>query len=130
MRVSLQDIHCYATTESDGDEIYCLVAPGVTTNQNFTRLDIGDFAEGVALRPNKLLWSGSSGATIRFMEDDEQEPGHGSDDFIGEIVVNADGSCTPRHNTLDEGFDEGRRYRRFSLQGSGANYLVQLEIVA
>jgi hypothetical protein len=104
--------------------------PSGAAHSNLTRIEVGNFNVGTDLQPDQLLWNGGSGATIRLMESDENEPEHGSDDFIGEIVVGADGSCTTGHNTLDEGFAEGKRVRQFSLQGSGAHYLVQLEIVA
>jgi len=129
VRISLQSIRCYATTESDGDEIYCVVEPSGGADEKLTRIEIGNFGVGTNLSANKLLWNCKTGATIRFMENDENEPEHGSDDFVGEIVVYTDANCTTGHNTLDEGFDESKRYRQFSLQGSGAHYVVQLEIV-
>src|SRR5262249_8884409 len=128
VRVTLQSIRCYATTEPDGDEIYCLLAPSGADRQKATRIEIGNFSVKADSRPEKLLWNASSGATITFMENDENEPARGSDDFIGEIVVAADGSCTPGHNTLDEGFGENNRSRPFSLQGSAAHQAVQWQM--
>jgi hypothetical protein len=43
--------------------------------------------------------------------------------------VRADGSCMPGRATLDEGYEEGKRYRQFSMTGSGAHYVVHLEVV-
>ena len=66
--------------------------------------------------------------TITVMESDENQPGHGSDDFVGEVTVSADGKCEPGRATLDEGNDESKRYRQFSMTGSAAHYVVHLEI--
>jgi hypothetical protein len=127
VKVMMRGMRCLATTEPDGDEIYCIIVPS-GENEHLTRIEIGTFDIGADVRPEKLIWNGSSGAAIRFMESDENEPEHGSDDFIGEIVVGTDGKCTPGRCTLDEGFAEGTSFRRFSMNGSGAHYAVQLEI--
>jgi len=86
---------------------------------------------GRILQPGKLVWDGTGGpaVTITIMESDENEPEHGSsDDFIGEVTVSADGSCKPGRATLDEGNDETKRYRQFSMTGSAGHYVVHLEI--
>ncbi len=132
VKVTLQGMRCLKTTESDGDEIYCVVvATGGTNGRELARFEVGDFEVGTTLRPRKLLWDGTGGpaVTITVMESDENEPEHGSsDDFIGEVTVSADGSCKPGRATLDEGSDESKRYRQFSMTGSAAHYVVHLEI--
>lgn len=82
MKTILRRIRCFATTESDGDEIYCEVVSA--DSQVLARITIGNFAAGADVHADKTLWEGNSSATIRFMESDENEPEHGSDDFIGE----------------------------------------------
>ena len=130
VKVTLQGMRCLKTTESDGDEIYCVViADG--DRRELARFEVGNFDVGKTLHPGKLLWDGTGGpaVTITVMESDENEPEHGgSDDFIGEVTVSADGSCTPGRATLDEGIDESKRYRQFSMTGSAAHYVVHLEI--
>src|SRR5215472_10267683 len=122
--MTLHGMWCYAKTESDEEEIYCVV----TSGSRNARIEVGSFDIGRVIHPDKLVWNGGTGATIRFMESDENEPEHGSDDFIGEVVVDVDGNCKPGHGTLDEGYGESKRYRQFSMTGSGAHYVVQLEI--
>jgi hypothetical protein len=123
-------MHCLAKTEGDEDEIYCVVTTGSERRQ-LGRIDVGNFETGRDIRPDKLIWEGTSGqdVTVTVMESDADESGHGSDDFIGEITVSADGSCRPGRATLDEGYAESKRYRQFSLTGSGAQYVVQLGIL-
>jgi len=132
VKVTLQGMRCLKTTESDGDEIYCVVTTGGDANQReLARFEVGNFEVGRTLHPGKLLWDGTGGpaVTITVMESDENEPEHGSsDDFIGEVTVSADGNCKPGRATLDEGSDESTRYRQFSMTGSAAHYVVHLEI--
>ena len=130
MKVTLQGMHCLKKTESDEDEIYCVVTTGGANARELARFDIGNFEVGRTLHPGKLLWDGTNwpAVTITVMESDENQPGHGSDDFVGEVTVSADGSCKPGHGTLDEGYDESKRYRQFSMTGSAAHYVVHLEI--
>jgi hypothetical protein len=131
VKVTLQGMRCLKTTESDGDEIYCVVTAGGGANgRELARFEVGSFEVGKTLHPGKLLWDGTGGpaVTITVMESDENEAGHGSDDFIGEITVSADGSCKPGRATLDEGNDETKRYRQFSMTGSAAHYVVHLEV--
>ncbi len=131
MKVTLQGMRCLKKTESDEDEIYCVVTTGGANARELARFDVGNFEVGRTLHPGKLLWDGTSWSdvTITVMESDENEPGHGSsDDFIGEVTVSADGNCKPGRGTLDEGSDESKRYRQFSMTGSAAHYVVHLEI--
>jgi hypothetical protein len=124
-------MHCYKKTESDEDEIYCVVTTGGGANRReLARFEVGNFEVGKTLHPGKLLWDGTSWpeVTITVMESDENEPAHGSDDFIGEVAVSADGSCNPGRATLDEGNDASKRYRQFSMTGSAAHYVVHLEV--
>ncbi len=133
MKITFQGVHCYAKTESDEDEIYCVVSSGSDrSRRELARVEVGSFEIGRDLQREILIWEGPShpDMTITVMESDADEPAYGSDDFIGEITVSADGSCKPGHGTLDEGFDEGKRYRRFSMTGSGAHYVLQLEVRA
>jgi len=129
VKVTLQGMRCLKTTESDGDEIYCVVTAG-GDRREFARFEVGNFDVGKTLHPGKLLWDGTGGTavTITIMESDENEAGHGSDDFIGEVTVTGDGICTPGRATLDEGNDETKRYRQFAMTGSAAHYVVHLEI--
>lgn len=129
MRVRLHALRCLAKTESDEDEIYCLVAGRGGREQS--RIEVGSFDIGRELCPDSLLCDEPNlpGVKITLMESDADEPAHGSDDFIGEITVNADGKCQPGHATLDEGFDGSRRYRQFSMTGSGAHYVAQFEVL-
>jgi hypothetical protein len=125
-------MRCLKKTETDEDEIYCVVTTGSGANRReLTRLEVGNFEVGRTLHPEKLLWDGkgSPGVTITVMESDANEPAHGSDDFIGEITVTADGTCKPGHGTLDEGYDETKRYRQFDMTGSAAHYVLHLEVV-
>ena len=131
MKVTLQGMRCLKTTERDGDEIYCVVTTGGANGRELARFEVGNFEVGRTLHPGKLLWDGTGGpaVTITIMESDENEPEHGSsDDFIGEVTVSADGSCKPGRATLDEGNDESKRYRQFSMTGSAAHYVVHLEV--
>ena len=131
MKVTLQGMRCIKKTESDEDEIYCVVTTGGgASRRELSRFDVGKFEVGRALHPQKLIWDGTSwpDVTITVMESDADQPGHGSDDFIGEVTLSADGSCKPGHGTLDEGYDESKRYRQFSMTGSGAHYVLQLEV--
>ena len=131
MKVTLQGMHCLKKTESDEDEIYCVVTTGGGANRReLARLDVGMFDVGRTLHPGILLCDGTSwpDVTITVMESDAGEPGHGSDDFIGEVTVSADGSCKPGRGTLDEGYDESKRYRQFSMTGSAAHYVLHLEV--
>jgi len=123
-------MRCLKTTESDGDEIYCVVTTGGANRRELARFDVGKFEVGKAIHAERLIWDGTSwpDVTVTVMESDENEPGHGSDDFIGEVTVSADGSCKPGRATLDEGNDETKRYRQFSMTGSAAHYVVHLEI--
>ena len=129
MKVTLQGMRCLKTTESDGDEIYCEVSAG-GDRRELARFEVGNFDVGKTLHPGKLLWDGTSWpeVTITVMESDENQPGHGSDDFIGEVTVSADGNCKPGRATLDEGNDASKRYRQFSMTGSAAHYVVHLEV--
>ena len=130
MKVTLQGMRCLKTTESDGDEIYCVVTTGGANGRELARFDVGNFDVGRTLHPGKLLWDGTGGTavTITVMESDADEAGHGSDDFIGEVTVSADGNCKPGRGTLDEGYEESKRYRQFSMTGSAAHYVVHLEV--
>ena len=130
MKVILQGMRCLKTTESDGDEIYCVVTTGGANGRELARFEVGNFEVGRTLHPERLIWDGTSwpDVTITVMESDENEPGRGSDDFIGEVTVSADGNCKPGRATLDEGVDESKRYRQFSMTGSAAHYVVHLEI--
>ena len=130
MKVTLQGMHCLKTTESDGDEIYCVVTAGGANGRELARFEVGNFEVGRTLHPGKLLWDGMGelAVTITIMESDENEPGHGGDDFIGEVTVSADGNCKPGRGTLDEGNDESKRYRQFSMTGSAAHYVLHLEV--
>jgi len=123
-------MRCVKKTESGEDEIYCVVTTGGANARELARFDIGNFEVGRTLHPGKLLWDGTNwpAVTITVMESDENQPGHGSDDFIGEVTVSADGKCKPGRATLDEGNDESKRYRQFSMTGSAAHYVVHLEI--
>ena len=130
MKVTLQGMHCYKKTESGEDEIYCVVTTGGGANRReLARFEVGNFEVGRTLHPGRLIWDGTSwpDVTITVMESDANEPGHGSDDFIGEVAVSADGSCKPGRGTLDEGYDESKRYRQFSMTGSAAHYVLHLE---
>jgi hypothetical protein len=133
VKITFHGMHCHAKTESDEDEIYCVVTTGSDANRReLARVDIGNFEIGRDLRREVLIWEGASqpDMTVTVMESDADEPAYGSDDFIGEVSVSADGSCKPGHGTLDEGYDESKRYRRFSMTGSGAHYVLQLEVRA
>jgi hypothetical protein len=133
VKVTLQSMRCIKKTESDEDEIYCVVTTGGGANRReLARFDVGKFEVGRTLHPDKLIWDGTSwpNVTVTVMESDANEPGHGSDDYIGEVTVSADGSCKPGRATLDEGYEESKRYRQFSMTGSGAHYVVHLEIRA
>jgi len=131
VKVTLRRIRCLAKTETDEDEIYCLASTdtGQQPRQS-ARVEIGKFEIGTDTRPDLLLFgeSGWPEVKITFMESDADEPGRGSDDFIGEVTVSANGNCRAGRSTLDEGYDETRRYRQFSMTGSAAHYVVQLEI--
>jgi hypothetical protein len=131
VKITLHGMHCYAKTESDEDEIYCVVTTGSDGNRReLARVEIGNFEIGRDLQREILLLEGPSqpDMTITVMESDANEPAYGSDDFIGEVTVSVDGSCKPGHGTLDEGYDESKRYRQFSMTGSGAHYVLQLEV--
>ncbi len=130
MKAILQGMRCVKKTESGEDEIYCVVTTGGANARELARFDIGNFEVGRTLHPGKLLWDGTNwpAVTITVMESDENQPGHGSDDFIGEVTVSADGKCKPGRATLDEGNDESKRYRQFSMTGSAAHYVLHLEI--
>ena len=130
MKVILQGMRCLKKTESGEDEIYCVVTTGGANARELARFDIGNCEVGRTLHPGKLLWDGTNwpAVTITVMESDENQPGHGSDDFVGEVTVSADGKCKPGRATLDEGNDESKRYRQFSMTGSAAHYVVHLEI--
>jgi len=133
VKVTLQGMRCLKTTESDGDEIYSVVTTGgVANGRELARFEVGNFEVGTTLHPGKLIWDGTGGpaVTITVMESDENEPGRGSDDFIGEVTVSADGNCKPGRATLDEGNDETKRYRQFSMTGSAAHYVLHLEVRA
>jgi hypothetical protein len=132
VKVTLQGMRCIKKTESDEDEIYCVVTTGSgASRRELARFDVGKFEVGRTLHPQKLIWDGTSwpDVTITVMESDADQPGHGSDDFIGEVTVSADGSCKPGRATLDEGFGENKRYRQFSMTGSAAHYVAHVEIL-
>ena len=131
MKVTLQGMHCYKKTESGEDEIYCVVTTGGGANRReLARFDVGKFDVGRTLHPGKMLWDGTSWpeVTITVMESDENESAHGGDDFIGEVTVSADGNCRPGRATLDEGYEESKRYRQFSMTGSAAHYVLHLDV--
>lgn len=130
MKVTLQGMHCLKKTESDEDEIYCVVTTGGANRRELARFEVGNFEVGRTLHPGKLVWDGTSwpAVTITVMESDENQPGHGSDDFIGEVTVSADGNCKPGRATLDEGYDARKQYRQFSMTGSAAHYVLHLEV--
>jgi len=130
VKVTLQGMHCYKKTESGEDEIYCVVTAGGADRRELARFEVGNFEVGRTLHPGKLIWDGTGwpDVTITVMESDENEPVHGSDDFIGEVKVSADGTCKPGRGTLDEGYEESKRYRQFSMTGSAAHYVLHLEI--
>jgi hypothetical protein len=133
VKITFHGMLCYAKTETDEDEIYCVVTTGSDGNRReLARVEIGNFEIGRDLQREILIWEGPSqpDMTITVMESDADEPAYGSDDFIGEVTVSADGSCKPGHGTLDEGYDESKRYRQFSMTGSGAHYVLQLEVRA
>jgi hypothetical protein len=133
VKVTLHRLHCYGKTESDEDEIYCVVTTGGgAERREVARIEVGKFEIGEDIRPDKLVWNGPNlqDVTITIMESDANEPARGSDDFIGEIKVSTDGNCRPGNGTLDEGHDESKRYRQFSMTGSGAHYVAQLEVQA
>jgi hypothetical protein len=129
MKITLQRVRCHKKTENDDDEIYCLVGNGDEKKQP-KRFDVGKFGTGSDLLPEMLIWDRreSGEVSVTLMEDDSKEAGRGGDDFIGEILVSGDGSCKPGRCALDEGFEASNRYRRFSMTGSGAHYVVQLEV--
>src|SRR5438477_10279057 len=129
MKITLHGIHCQTKTESDADEIYCTIATGDAQQRQLARIEIGNFEIGTNLQPNKLLWNGSGAllVTITFMESDANEPNHGADDFIGEITVSRDATCTPGRCTLDEGVPASH-LRQFTLTGSAARYVIQLQV--
>src|SRR5258708_34414453 len=96
VKVTLQGMHCYKKTESDEDEIYCLVTTGGSANRGeLARFQVGNFEVGRTLQPGKLLWDGTSWpeGTITVVEGDENEAGHGRDDVSGEVAERADGKC-------------------------------------
>jgi len=131
VKVTLQGMHCYKKTESGEDEIYCVVTTGGGANRReLARFDVGKFDVGRTLHPGKMLWDGTSRpeVTITVMESDENESAHGGDDFIGEVTVSADGNCRPGRATLDEGYEESKRYRQFSMTGSAAHYILHLDV--
>ena len=125
----MQGMHCYKKTESDEDEIYCVVRTGGANPRELARFEVGDFEVGRTVHPERLIWDGTSwpDVTITVMESDANEPAYGSDDFIGEVTVSADGNCKPGRATLDEGYDESKQFRQFSMTGSAAHYVVHLE---
>lgn len=129
MRITLQRVRCHKRTETGNDQIYCLVGNGDEKKQP-KRFDVGQFDTGRDLLPQMLLWdrAESGEVVVTLMEDDANQSGRGGDDFIGEILVAADGACRPGRCALDEGFEASNRYRRFSMTGSGAHYVVQLEV--
>ena len=131
VKVTLRRIRCLAKTETGEDEIYCLASTDTGQQRSqLARVDVGKFEVGTDIRPDLLL-SGESNSPevkITFMESDADQPGRGSDDYIGEITVSANGNCTAGHSTLDEGYDETRRYRQFSMTGSAAHYVIHLEL--
>src|SRR6266403_137204 len=79
VKVTLQGMHCYKKTESDEDEIYCVVTTGGANARELARFDVGNFEVGRTLHPGKLLWDGTNwpAVTITVMESDENQPGHG-----------------------------------------------------
>ena len=132
MKVTLQGIQCYKKTEDDEDEIYCVMTTGAGTDRReLARFEVGNFEVGRTLYSKRLVWDGMTWpeVTITIMESDANEPAYGSDDFIGEVTVSADGSCKPGRGTLDEGIDETKRYRQFSMTGSAAHYVLHLEVM-
>jgi hypothetical protein len=131
VKVTLRGMRCIKKTESDEDEIYCVVTTGGGANRReLARFEVGNFEVGTTLPLQRLIWDGTSwpDVTITVMESDANEPGHGSDDFIGEITVSADGTCKPGRGTLDEGYEESKRYGQFSMTGSAAHYVLHLEV--
>lgn len=130
MKITLRRIRCLAKTETGEDEIYCLASTDAGRQRPLGRVEVGKFEVGTDIRPELLLSAESNSPEVKitFMESDANQPGRGSDDFIGEITVAANGNCRAGHSTLDEGHDETRRYRQFSMTGSAAHYIVQLEI--
>ena len=68
MKVTLQGMRCLKTTESDGDEIYCVVTVG-GDRREVARFDVGDFDVGETLHPGIALgWNGRACVTITVME--------------------------------------------------------------
>jgi hypothetical protein len=132
VKITLHRVQCHAKTESGEDDIYCVARTADAQDRELARVGVGRFDIGRDVHPEKLIWQGTDAlvVTVRFMESDAGEPGHGADDFIGEITISRDGTCRPGHCTLDEGFDQDRRFRQFSMTGSAANYIVQLQIQA
>ena len=131
MKITFHGMRCFAKTESDEDEIYCVVTTGSDANRReLARVEIGNFEIGRDLQREILIWEGTSqpDVTITVMESDADEPAYGSDDFIGEVTVSADGNCKPGRATLDEGHDASKRYRQFSMTGSAAHYVVHLGV--
>ena len=131
MKITLRRIRCLAKTETGEDEIYCLASTDAGPQRlQLARVEVGKFEVGTDIRPELLLSAESNSPEVKvtFMESDADEPGRGSDDYIGEITVSANGTCRAGHSTLDEGYDETRRYRQFSMTGSAAHYVIQLEI--
>jgi hypothetical protein len=131
VKIALHSIHCQAKTESDADEIYCTITTGDAQKRVLARMEIGNFEIGTKLQPNQLLWNGGGAllVAVTFMESDANEPNHGADDFIGEITVSASGNCTPGRCTLDEGLP-APNLRQFTMTGSAARYVIQLQIQA
>lgn len=131
MKITLRRIRCLAKTETGEDEIYCLASTDAGPQRlQLARVEVGKFEVGTDIRPELLLSAESNSPEVKvtFMESDADEPGRGSDDYIGEITVSANGTCRAGHSTFDEGYDETRRYRQFSMTGSAAHYVIQLEI--
>ena len=130
MKITLHRIRCLAKTETDEDEIYCLASTDTGRQRLLGRVEVGKFEVGTDIRPDLLLSAESNSPEVKvtFMESDVDEPGRGSDDYIGEVAVGANGNCRAGHSTLDEGYDETRRYRQFSMTGSAAHYVIQLEL--
>ncbi|HXT75317.1 MAG TPA: hypothetical protein VN780_03440 [Candidatus Eisenbacteria bacterium] len=129
MKITLHSIHCQAKTESDADEIYCTITTGDAQKRQLACIELGKFETDTKLQPGKLLWSGANAllVTITFMESDANEPNHGADDFIGEITASAGGNCTPGRCALDEGIP-APNLRQFTLTGSAARYVIQLQV--
>jgi len=129
MKITLHSIHCQAKTESDADEIYCTITTADAQQRQLAPIEVGSFEIGTKLQPNKLLWNGAGAllVTITFMESDANEPNHGADDFIGEITTSAGGNCTPGRCALDEGIP-APNLRQFTLTGSAARYVIQLQV--